>query len=106
MASGYPSLLDPLILHISSDPFLLLLFVVLYQKTGLVLLVFLMPIKSRSPFPKGQKPSWKPLTTKRNDPALRMGWRDPSHTAAGCSLAILNQPQVTLKHHLHKGSFA
>lgn len=32
-----------------------------------------------------------------------MGLGDPSHVAAGCSLAILNQPQVTLEHHLHKG---
>lgn len=65
-----------------------------------------MLVKSRSPFPDGLKPSWNPLTTKRNDPALRIGCSDPSHTGAGCSLAILNQPQVTLEPHLHKETFA
>lgn len=102
MSSGYPFLLAPLILHTCSDFLCSFVCGALADSKLSFTGSFQCQSSRGNHFPKDRsKPSWLFLTTKRDDPTLRMGLGDPSHVAAGCSLAILNQ--VTLEHHLHKG---
>lgn len=104
MSFGYPSLLAPLILHTCSDFLCSFVCGVLANSRLSFTGSFQCQSNRGNHFPKDRsKPSWIFLTTKKDDPTLRMGLGDSFHIAAGCSLAILNQPQVTLKHHLHKG---